>query len=281
VTSTATSIEQFSADFRIGHIFSLAWSVLSQNFLKFAVIAGVASLPLIAVSQVVNPANALASVPLIGAALAVWIVLFLLCQAILLHASFQYMIGRSVNLIESSKVALGRFFPIIGIGFIAIAALVVYVAGLGALSVALNQLLQSPGVVVLVVLIGMVPAVILFLMWFVAVPACVVERLGPFYSLGRSRALTKGHRWKIFGLQLVLLIAALVIGILVGIVMALVQLGVAAAGAILAKTLSAILNLMWNASLFAFHMTILAVTYYDLRAAKEGIGTDQIATVFE
>jgi len=43
------------------------------------------------------------------------------------------------------------------------------------------------------------PGLIVFTMWFVATPACVVERLGPFRSMGRSRQLTKGHRWKIFG----------------------------------------------------------------------------------
>ena len=33
-----------------------------------------------------------------------------------------------------------------------------------------------------------VPGLILFTMWFVATPACVVERLGPMRSLGAARS---------------------------------------------------------------------------------------------
>src|SRR5215475_5262435 len=46
-------------------------------------------------------------------------------------------------------------------------------------------------------------------MWFVAVPACVEERLGPWTSLRRSRDLTKGHRWKLCGPALLPVIPSL------------------------------------------------------------------------
>src|SRR5258708_17090641 len=61
-----------------------------------------------------------------------------------------------------------------------------------------------------------VPGLILYMMWSVATPACVVERLGPFRSMARSRALTKGHRWKIFGLLLLTLIPGVIIGAVIG-----------------------------------------------------------------
>jgi uncharacterized membrane protein len=47
-----------------------------------------------------------------------------------------------------------------------------------------------------------VPGLILYTMWFVGFPACVVERLGPWTSLRRSRELTKGYRWKVLALAL-------------------------------------------------------------------------------
>jgi hypothetical protein len=89
--------------------------------------------------------------------------------------------------------------------------------------------------------------------------------------LGRSRQLTKGHRWKILGLQLVILIPAFVVGAIVG--------GLTAV--ILGSTFGPIINLLWNAIWTAFFAIVLAVAYHDLRVAKEGIDTEQIAAVFE
>jgi len=70
------------------------------------------------------------------------------------------------------------------------------------------------GVAILVTLgtmIGMflliVPGVILFLMWSVATPAVVVDQRGVIHALRRSAELTKGARWKIFALFLVVLVA--------------------------------------------------------------------------
>jgi hypothetical protein len=41
-------------------------------------------------------------------------------------------------------------------------------------------------------------------MWCLGTPACVIELTGPWASLKRSAQLTKGYRWKIFGLLLLL-----------------------------------------------------------------------------
>jgi hypothetical protein len=57
------------------------------------------------------------------------------------------------------------------------------------------------------VLIGLavlvIPGLIAMTLLFVVSPACVIERTGPVAGLKRSIALTKGHRWAVFGLVLV------------------------------------------------------------------------------
>lgn len=53
----------------------------------------------------------------------------------------------------------------------------------------------------------LVPGIIVALMWSVATPALIAENLGVFCSFGRSRALTKGSRGKIFLVLLVSVIA--------------------------------------------------------------------------
>jgi uncharacterized membrane protein len=116
-----------------------------------------------------------------------------------------------------------------------------------------------------------VPGFILFAMWFVATPPCVVEQLGPFRSLGRSAQLTKGHRWKVFGLFIVLMLISAVIG--GGVSMMLRQLG--------SPVLTAIGNLLWNGVWGALYSIAVVVTYHDLRVAKEGVDIEHIASVFD
>jgi hypothetical protein len=102
------------------------------------------------------------------------------------------------------------------------------------------------------------------------VAACVVERTGAWASMRRSRELTKGHRWKVFGIVLLLIVLSLVNPLL--------QLVLTAAGG---ETLATIGVAIWTAIGSAFSSVIIAVTYYELRAAKEGIDIEQIASVFD
>jgi len=248
-------------DFRVGQVFSRAWSVFSGHFLKFMLVTGIASLPalLLPQPQPGNPANPLPNPGWFAFGLFFMIVLGVLSQAIVLHGAFQVMRGRPANLVESASVGLRRLFPIIVATIIMI--ILVFLASL---------LLFFPGMM-------------LYMMWFVAVPACVVERLGPIQCLRRSRELTKGHRWRIFGLVLVTLIPALILGaILVAVVVAIMGMGVVLGlTPALSATVAQVVGLIWSAIWKAFYSIVVVVTYHDLRVAKEGVDTEQIAAVFE
>jgi hypothetical protein len=214
----------------------------------------------------------------------------MLSQAIVLYGAFQDMRGRPVSLADCLKVGLRRFFPLIGLAICVGIAMFAYLAFLALAMAAMIQALQSSLVMLtfLLVIVMMVPLLILFLMWFVATPVCVVERLGPFRSLGRSRALTKGHRWKIFGLILVTLIPAMIVAGVITVVMAKLGIGVSLRIGIFfdlnkaMNTVAAqIVSLIWTATWTAFYAILVVVAYHDLRVAKEGVDTEQIAAVFE
>ena len=49
----------------------------------------------------------------------------------------------------------------------------------------------------------------------------------------------------------------------------------------LATPLGQVVNLIWSAAWSAFYAIVIVVTYHDLRVAKEGVDTEQIAAVFE
>jgi hypothetical protein len=59
------------------------------------------------------------------------------------------------------------------------------------------------------------PGIFLALIWSVSVPAMVVEGQGVFGAMGRSKDLTKGNRWRILGVAVVVFIAYLVVALII------------------------------------------------------------------
>ena len=240
-----------AGDFRVGRVLDRTFSVLSRNFLAFFVVTAVAGLPTFLLSRstdVIETGQNMAlgfGLILLGFFLA--IVLYTLSQAIVLYGAFQNMRGRPVSLIESLQVGLRRFFPIVG------------------LAIGMSFFVMLGFVLIFI------PGLILLTMWFVATPACVVEKLGPFRSMGRSADLTRGYRWRIFGLMLVLFLISAVAGPIIDAVLATMG----------GTMLVLIGSLIWNGIWGAFYAVAAVVAYHDLRVAKEGIDIEQIAAVFD
>jgi uncharacterized membrane protein len=239
------------SDFRVGKVINRSVAVLSRNLLPFFIVTLIAYLPLVVLERAQAAAQNARDVTLIlilsGVSFVLLMLLSMLAQAVILQAAFQDMRRQPVNLVESLKNGLRRFFPIIGLALL-----------MGVLLVLGFMLLIFPGFM-------------LYCMWFVALPVCIVERLGPWKSMKRSAELTKGHRWKIFGLLIILMIAG-------SIVAGLVEFGlVALVGDIVGMIGKLIINALWA----AFSSVLISVTYHDLRVAKEGIDIEQIASVFD
>jgi hypothetical protein len=243
VISTAAPVAE--GEFRIGRVFSRTLTLLSRNFPIYFVVAAVAALPSVLLEHSGADKDTAAALSLLG--LVGMVVLGPLSQAIMLHTAFQDMGERRINLSESMRAALGRWLPLIGLTIC---------VGLGV----------AVGFILLIV-----PGVILMTMWYVANPACIVERLGVFASMARSSELTKGHRWAIFGVMILLAIAS---GVMAAVIKAALDL-TGSAGLVISGTLA------WTALASAFGAIFVVVTYHDLRVAKEGIDTRQIAAVFE
>jgi hypothetical protein len=164
-----------------------------------------------------------------------------------LYGAFQQMRGRPFDVGVSLQKGLGRFFPVLG-------AAVCAGVGIG-----------------LGTLLFVLPGIILATMWYVAIPACVLEGMGPFAALSRSASLTRGSRWKVFGLSLVI---ALTIAVPAAILQGVLGFTLGWTGLVLGNYIGRVLG-------GAFAAITAAVLYHDLRAAKEGIDVDRIAAVFE
>jgi hypothetical protein len=61
--------------------------------------------------------------------------------------------------------------------------------------------------------LGVIPGVVLAIVWAVVVPVIVIEGAGPRAALRRSRQLTRGNRWHVFGTFVVIYLYQIVISI--------------------------------------------------------------------
>ena len=256
MTETSSMPTVFApSDFRIRGILNRISSLLSRHFLVFIVVTIIANLPLLlALQGAAKLGSAAARGDALGPAIIMvavgfvpFVVLSILSQTVIVHATFKAMRARPINLGESFSVGLARFIPVFLLGLI-----------MGTL-------------VALASLFLLIPGLVLIVMWFVGIPACVVERLGPWMSLKRSAELTKGHRWEIFGLLALLFVIGTVASTVIEWVLAPIGIG------LLTMLGTLISNALWS----AYYSIAVVVVYHDLRVAKEGLDIEQIAAVFD
>jgi len=201
--------------------------------------------------------------------------------AITAYGVFQHLSGRALRIGESLKQGLRRFFPATGIALLVSLmtwgglGLFVIIARWWYLWWSINSALLVAFLSLILVALGFWAAT----MFVVSIPVCVVERLGLIESLKRSARLTKGHRWKVFGILALLLIAFLAVGY------SMVLLGSLRFAMIRwlighwSVTEWLLLALRTNAVMIIGVIT--ATMYAILRRAKDGTNVEGLADVFE
>lgn len=272
------------SEFRVGRVFDRTTSVYARNFLPFSLVALIASAPSLLVtinagSNSAVPALATGAIASLLTVLAT-LVLGLLSQAILVYGAFQDLRSRPVKLSESIFVGLKRFFPILGLIIIAAIVIILFVAGMVLITMTVGFGLTGfsqyysvvAGMWFIIAFILLISTVLaLIVRWFISVPVCMVERFGPLQSLKRSSELTKGHRWRVLGIILLLYVASVIIG----------QVITVTATALGGRTEALIALLIWNTIWTGYFAILVVVTYYELRRTKEGLDIEQIAAVFD
>jgi hypothetical protein len=257
--------------FTIGRVMGGSLGVLGRNFAPFVLLSIICSIPSLLIVglnpqlQILISGDIHAAPPpqafdaeriyltVIG-----WIVSLLshaLNQSALAYGTFQDLQGRRVGFGTILSQGFAALLPVIGAAILMTLGLTVGFA-----------LLIVPGFVLLV-------------MWWVTIPVIVVERADITTAFGRSRELTSGRRWAVFGLfvlyavaqQLITWVAAAVFGGIFG-------MSGNFAHAILAGALAAVaVGILFS----AYFAVMTAVGYYHLRSEKEGIVIDDIARVFD
>jgi hypothetical protein len=137
-------------------------------------------------------------------------------------------------------------------------------------------------------LLLIVPGLILMVAWSAAVPAKVVEKIGVFEALTRSRDLTRGRRWPIFGLFVLDAIAA---GVLNAVILAAfapfalgksLPMGASVDGVAQSMSIVQLVADPLVATITTLVSTAgLATLYFELRGSREGVGPEALASVFD
>jgi hypothetical protein len=265
-----------SGVFRVGDVLSRAWRIFTGNILFFLLVpfviqiisvfaVGLSALMFVFAGWAANAVGLMA----VGIFLTVIVALglYMVGQAVLLLGAFQRLRDQPLRVGEAVQRALARFFPLAGLGILwslVIGGVVLVFSG-----IATGLWSATAGWVLVLVPAFVIPLTVLYLMWTVSIPACVVEGLGPISSMGRSASLTKGYRWKIFGMNLLLflLIPACMVA---QVVLTLIS-----------QALGAVFNFLWPVAWTAYWNCTIIMTYHDLRVAKEGVDTEQIAAIFD
>lgn len=258
--------EAGTSRFQIDRVVSMTFGVIGRNIVPFFVLTLIAVLPqtlfTFYVGQIATSGGKLDPAMFMTGAywlrffalelLSVFLTFFL--QATLTYWTVLDLRGARPALGDALSVGVGMALPIFLVG-------ILFVFGVAA------------GFLLLIV-----PGLMLLTAWEVVVPALVVERTGILGSFSRSSALTKGHRWPIFGMLVIFYVGVYVLNIVLNPLFGLSFMTTSIVGLpvvyVVFQTLVRIATAVVGA-------TGSAAIYYELRVAKEGVGPEQLASVFD
>lgn len=227
----------------INAIFSKTFDMLFRNPVFFFGLSFIAASPLLVVSYLGTQGIDISSIitPFM-------VVLMLVYYGTISYGVIQIMDNRKVSLFTALRKGLSRF-PVLFITGVIVGA---------------GQLVGK--------FLFIVPGIYLECIWYVAIPVCVVERLGPVKSIQRSRELVQGNGWSVFALVATMFVIEFAYNFAVKTATDKVNVDNA--------VYLALLIAIFGAAFEALGGVLKVATYHDLRVIKEGASSDELAEVF-
>lgn len=247
-----------TAAIRVGDVLSGSRKAFAAHGLAYCAIMalGYAPIALVTAGSLADDSGDASSIPddvdgltiLIGVAvIAVLLACLSLAPAAIAFGVAQDVSGRGFSFNQAMRAALRRSPAILAL------TVIVVIGGM-------------LGIILLVV-----PGLIFFCVYAVAVPACVVEGLGPIDSMSRSAFLTRGDRWRVFEILCLVYLGGIGLGQLVSFI----------ATRITNDMVGFAISLPLEIFVGAFSAVALGVLYVQLRVAREGVDIEPIAKVFD
>jgi hypothetical protein len=265
--------------FRLGEVFGMSFSLFGRHLVVFVLLAAIILSPfylmllpmiVINVDSNVRYIFGLAMMPMV-------VICPPIASGVITYGVAKDLRGRPVLMYEALKVLFRRFRPIIGVAISLLLLIPVCILLVGIVSPILaiffSSAFSEPSALIVLMMIFLALGYSIF---FVAAPVCIVEQVGIRVSLSRSRVLSKDHRLQIFGALILIVVADVTVGMMTSTMVR--RIGVDA-GLIAVDTVRFIASFFVQAVFVAFLAVVSAVSYHQLRVAKEGV--DGIASVFD
>lgn len=155
-----------------------------------------------ALGELTSFASVVGVVTLLGTVLATAMLTIVVSRAVL---------GRPVSVEEAWADSRGRLLRLLGLVLLVSLAVVLAVA----VPVLLAAFTGMDGLVVVGVIAGIALGVWIWVSLSLAAPALMLERQGVFTAMGRSWKLVQGSWWRIFGIQLLIMVMVMMVGFIV------------------------------------------------------------------
>ena len=223
--------------------------------------------------RTVTPQQLNDSLVTLGGALGIGLIVGIVGAPLLLGAltsvvSARYL-GRPITIGAAVRRAFACYLRIVGSYIVVVLAAFAAFAALmlaGALAAAS---VGTPANVILV-LVAILAAIVAFVWiittWTLTGQAIVIEDAGVIASLGRSRALVSGSRWRVIGINSLLYLIQAVLFTVPSTVVAVVTAPIPAP---LGPAISEVITSLAQIAYFPIQLGTLTLLYYDLRVRKE------------
>jgi hypothetical protein len=245
----------------IGRVFTRAFAVMAHNpLIVFGTALLLAGIPITLFTHLSASLQSgrLGGFAFAGTLVATLLVLLVtliaraLVQGCLVRATVADSEGRRAGLGECVRTAANRLLPLIGVSLLLPLAIVVGLA------------------------MVIVPGIIVAMMYAVLVPVVVQERVGVMDAFTRTAFLTDGARWRILGLELLLLLMVWLLQGLSGLAQIALHGSLYHAFSLPALLLSLLVTTLST----ILHATIQTALYVELRDWKDGPAGDRLSEIF-
>jgi hypothetical protein len=194
---------------------------------------------------------------------AVGVLVFSIQLGALVHAAARRYLGKDASIGEAFGAGIGASPRVFVAGLVIFLAIALFWLVVFVVAAITNQALAF----FVAACASIVVTFYLGASWLVAPVVIVVERTGPMAALGRAWKLAEGNRWRVIGIQALLLILNLVLSILIGAVFAI---GGSpdepnVSGLVLQNLVNFASTIIWA----PVQWIAFTVLYYDLRVRKE------------
>ena len=209
----------------------------------------------------------------------------ILVTGMVAHVTMAAAVGRKLTLGEAWAATAGKRLKLVGLVLLLGLMLVLLVALFVLTWVAVVMVLDSGAAIALFFLVS-VPAFAAALWWFwiriyyLPVPALMLEQVGVFGAIERGHALTRKAFWRVFGIALLTAIVAAIAGSILGVPVTLVMEALLSGGldsqyaALSFSLVNAVSSVVQAAFVAPFTAAVTSLQYVDQRIRKEAFDVE-------